>query len=307
MGTKRSPEKARKAKSPFKFTFGLDLDLDFDIGDFSLFDGGKKPSGEPQRDVRILRPSLDKREIFARANYDNARAFARQIDLSPGARTFAWLDGSFIFGDIPEALIVERRVGIKRLYICTLSMNQENVDGLKNCMILMGDELERLVLVFSGYQYSHEKFGLVPYMYQELDEPGNRVQIAFGRWHCKIMTLETVHGHTITIHGSANMRSSNAIEQIMVEVDNRELHDCNAAIMDRIAERFGTINHGATYARLKPVEGREAWEIFAGGEQTWRADRQEEEAAAAEAEADGVPDGNILPRRTGESQKTIPR
>ena len=34
----------------------------------------------------------------------------------------------------------------------------------------MGDDLERMVLVFSGYQYSHEKYNLIPYMYEELDD-----------------------------------------------------------------------------------------------------------------------------------------
>ena len=132
-------------------------------------------------------------------------------------------------------------------------------------MLLMGEDLERVVLVFSGYQYSHEKYDLVPYMYRELDDATNRVQIAFGRWHAKLITLETVHGHTITIHGSANLRSSNSIEQIMVEVDDRELHDFNAGLMDRIAERFGTINHAAPWTALKAMPHREAWEIVTEG------------------------------------------
>ena len=287
MGKNKARKKPGGQDSPFKFGFGIDFDLDFDIGDFRLFDSGK-PSGEPQRDVRILRPSLDRKDVFHKAAFENARAFARQIDLSSGARTFAWLNGGFIFGDIAEALVVERKVGIKRLYISTLSISQENIDSLKNIMLIMGDELERLTLVFSGYQYSHEKYGLVPYMYQELDEPGNRVQIAFGRWHCKIMTIETVHGHTITIHGSANMRSSNSIEQIMVEMDNRELHDFNAAIMDDIASRFGTINHGAEYSKLKPIEGQEAWEIFAGGAEKWHQDQQAAEAGEDRAAGDAT-------------------
>ena len=150
-------------------------------------------------------------------------------------------------------------------------------------MMLMGNELERLVLVFSGYQYSHEKYNLVPYMYQELDDPQNRVQIAFGRWHCKLITLETVKGHTITVHGSANLRSSNSIEQIMVEVDDRPLHDFNAGIMEDVAARFGTINAEAPYSKLKAIPEREAWEVC----QSWQADPQ---ATQAQGEAEAAPE-----------------
>lgn len=286
----RSTREQREKKNPFAFNFdfapALDLELDFDLSDFQIVEDRKK-GGEKQENVRIMRPRIEKRDITMRAAYENAEAFVKQIDLTPGARTFAWVNGNFIFGDIVEALITQRRVGIKKLYICSLSFSQENIDSLKNVMILMGNLLDRLVLVFSGYQYSHEKYSLVPYMYRELDDPENRVQIAFGRWHAKLITMETIHGHTITIHGSANMRSSNSIEQIMVEVNNRELHDFNAAIMDDIAARFGTINHAAGYAKLKPVDGREAWEIIKENtgedERSWRADQQgAAEAAGAE-------------------------
>ena len=296
MGAKRSPNEARGKKKAVKpivnLNLGIDLELDFDAEDFDLLEGGekKRPTGEKQRNVRILRPALEKKELTTRAAYENAEAFARQIDLSPGARTFAWVSGNFIFGDVIEALVTARRVGIRRLYICSLSISQENIDSLKNVMLLMGDELERLVLVFSGYQYSHEKYNLVPYMYSELDDPMNRVQIAFGRWHAKLITMETVTGRTITIHGSANLRSSNSVEQIMVEVDNQALHDFNASIMEDIARRFGTINTGAEYTKLKPIEAREAWEIFAGEDRTsWHQDQQ------GAGDAQGAPPSGATP------------
>ena len=272
MAEKRSPNEARrakKAKKPvFKLDLGLDLglELDFDADDFDLIDDSKpRDRGKPQRDVRILKPSLDASGLFERATYENAEAFARQIDLTPGSRTYAMVSGSFVFGDVVEALITARNVGVKRLYICSLSYNQENVDSLKNVMMLMGDALERVVLVFSAFQYSHQKYGMVPYLYRELDDEKNRVQIVFGRWHAKIITMETVLGHTITIHGSANLCSSNCIEQIATEIDNRELHDFNAGLMDRVAERFGTINHEAEYSRLRAMPQKEAWELTEGG------------------------------------------
>lgn len=285
MAKNQSPKKARRAAKPiFDLDLGLNLELDFDLDDFDDAPEAeeKRPRGKRQRDVRILRPRLDKTQLTQTVAYENAEAFARQIDLTPGARTFAWVSGSFVFGDIVEALITARKVGIRRLYIASLSFSQENVDSLKNVTLLMGDELERLVLVLSGYQYSHEKYGLVPYMYQELDDGSGRFDVAFGGWHCKVITMETVTGHTITIHGSANLRSSNSIEQIMVKIDDRELHDYNAGLLEAIVRRFGTINHDAPYTQLKRIEGKEAWEVAT----QWQADQSEEDSGAPEAAED---------------------
>lgn len=256
----KSQKKPRGAAPIFKLDLGLDLGLDFDVSDFDTEDE-KRSRGKRQKDARVLRPRLDLAALTQAVAYENAEAFARQISLEPGARTFAWVSGNFIFGDIVEALITARRVGVKRLYVASLSFSQENIDSLRNVQLLMGDQLERLVLVLSGYQYSHEKYNLVPYMYEQLDDGSDRFDVAFGGWHAKIITLETIHGHTVTIHGSANLRSSKSIEQIMVEVDDRELHDFNAQIMERIVRKFGTINHDAPFSKFKRIEGKEAWEL----------------------------------------------
>lgn len=260
----------------------IDFDLDFDLSDFQLLDRLTENMGEvPEPQGRILQPRVDKDEILHKVMFENAEAFAEQISLDPGVRTFAWVSGSFIFGDIVEALVTRRHVGVRRLYIATLSMSQENIDSLKNVMLLMGDDLKKLVLVISGYQYSHEKFNLVPYMYDELDDGTDRVQIAFGGYHAKIIAIETVLGNTLVIHGSANLRSSNSIEQIMVE-QSRELFDFNAGIMDGIAERFGTINHKAERHKLHRLEGQEAWqaalEYAKARDEAWRAEALEAEA-----------------------------
>lgn len=242
--------------------FEFDFDLDFDLGDFDLVGIGEDSA--PQENVRILKPRIDASEISTETLFENAEEFAQQIDLTPGSCTFAWVSGTFIFGDVIEALLTRRNVGIKKLYITTLSLSQENIDSLKNVMIYMGEDLERLVVVMSGYQYSHEKFGLVPYMYDQLDDGSNRTQIAFGRWHNKIITMETMLGHTITMHGSANLRSSNSIEQVMVEIDNRELHDFNVGIIKHIAEHFGTINYNAPKTDLHYFQGWESWDLTKG-------------------------------------------
>lgn len=252
----------------FDFSSAVDFEIDFSLDDFDREDDSgfmdafdMSPDPEAQELVRILKPSIDVASVSHYVQFDNAVEFAKQVDLTPGSRTFAWVSGNFIFGDIPEALVNARNVGIKKMWITSLSFSAENIDSIKNIMLTMGDELDELVLIFSGYQYSHEKFNLVPYMYSELDTDKNILQIAFGGWHAKIIEIETSSGHTISMHGSANLRSSNSVEQVMIEIDNHDLHEFNRDIMRDIAKRFGTINHKAPVQRLKRIEGRQAWEL----------------------------------------------
>ncbi|MBQ3326507.1 MAG: hypothetical protein IJG86_01815 [Clostridia bacterium] len=239
----------------------VDAELDFDLSDFQIFDtdgGGFLDESKAQK--RILQPRIDVRDISHKVLFESAEKFAQQIDLRENARTFAWVSGNFIFGDIIEALVMKRDMFPKNIFICSLSISQENIDSLKN-IILMCPELERLTIVLSGYFYSHEKYGLVPYMYQELDDDSNKVQIAFGGYHAKVIAIETIYGNTLTIHGSANLRSSNSIEQVMVE-RGRDLYEFNAAIIEEIATKFGTINYNAPSNKIKRIEGNEAWRVI---------------------------------------------
>lgn len=239
----------------------IDAELDFDLSDFQIFDntgGGFFDESKTQK--RILQPRIDVKDISHKVLYESAEKFAQQIDLRENARTFAWVSGNFIFGDIIEALVTTRNMRPRKIHICSLSISQENIDSLKNVMLLC-PELESLTIVLSGYFYSHEKYSLVPYMYQELDDDHNKVQIAFGGYHAKVIAIETAYGNTVTIHGSANLRSSNSIEQVMVE-RGRDLYEFNAAIIEEIASKFGTINHNAPRNQYKRIEGMEAWKTI---------------------------------------------
>lgn len=212
-----------------------DFELDFDLDDFA-------PSiMEDKRPTRIMKPRIDLQAIRHHVAFTNAEEFVQKIDLSPGARTFAWLNGNFVFGDILEALIMERNVLPKNIYLSTLSISQENIDSLHN-IITHTPGFEHLYMLVSGYFYSHEKFGLIPYLYDQLDVC-DKTQIAFGNYHGKIMAIETQRGNTLVIHGSANLRSSNSIEQIMVECNDDELFQFNASIIRDLCNKFGVINH----------------------------------------------------------------
>lgn len=227
-----------------------DFELDFDLDDFNL-------SGEAEENVRVMRPRLDENSVRREVTFENARAFANQIELTPGARTFAFVSGAFVFGDLPEALAYERGVSIKRLYVATLSISQENIDSFHNLLKFGGVEDMRLLI--SGYFYSHEKFGLVPYLYDQLDVD-EKLQVAFGNYHQKIIAIETQSGNTIVLHGSANLRSSSSIEQVMCEVNNAELYDFVAAYIKHQTEAYKTINHGVKARRISTKEQKALWQ-----------------------------------------------
>ncbi len=149
-------------------------DLDFDLGDFDFEDR------EPDTRTRILQPRIDPGILTQTVHFDHALELAEKIDLSGQTRTFAWVSGAFIFGDILEALWRIRGIDIKDLSIASLSISEENVDSWAG--LLQQANIEKFNLVCSAYFYSLYKFDLVPYLYQQI---GNYplVVIAFVAYH----------------------------------------------------------------------------------------------------------------------------
>lgn len=188
-----------------------------------------------------------------RVKYDNADKFAQEIGPIPeGFRAFALLDGKFIFGDFIEALIVKNNWLCEELTISTLSMSQDNVDSLAN--LVNGGFLRQLNLIVSHYYFANERAGLMPYLYEKLDV-GDVLQVAVASVHTKIAMIRTACGKKITIHGSANLRTSSNIEQIVIE-HTPGLFDFCAEIHHGIIEAHKTIN--------KPVRRTALWAAVLG-------------------------------------------
>ena len=183
-----------------------------------------------------------------RIKYDNAKQLAKDIGTVPdGFRAFVILNGNFIFGDLIEAMVVNNNWLCEEITISTLSMSQDNIDSLKN--LLKGGYVNNLNLIVSHYYFATERNSLMPYMYETLDVD-DKFQVAVASVHTKICMIRTSCGKKIVIHGSANMRSSSNIEQIVIE-NSPELFDFSAEIHHAIIERHKTIN--------KPVRRNELW------------------------------------------------
>jgi len=220
-----------------EFEFGDDNDLDeLDYG-FDM-DGDKKRYVNPGRKKIVSKP----------VKYRNALNLAKQIgDIKPDDRYFCLLDGNFIQGDFIEAWIIHNQWNVTEMTISTLSLSENNVDSLGN--LFYGDYLQKLNIIVSEYFFAHERHNLVPYMYKELDQ-NNAFQLAVARVHTKICLIKTECGKEILIHGSANLRTSKNVEQIMIECDP-ELYEFNNSWHNEIIERYATIK--------KTIGARDLW------------------------------------------------
>ena len=237
----------------------LDFELpDFDgLGDLDFSLDGFDVLGEPDG-ITTRTMSKPKYRIPQKVTYEHAREFARDIAFERGMSCFAIVSGNFIFGDFVEALADMGKIDVRSMTIQTLSMSEENIDSLVN--IIETCDVERVTVVLSDYWYSHERRELVPYLHDELTRDGMETRIAYASCHTKIWNIETWGGNKLTIHGSANMRSSRNIEQIQIDQCD-ELYDFVEEFTDRIVEKYAVVNEGAK--RPRSLRGENLWQAVA--------------------------------------------
>jgi len=220
-----------------KDAWGVDAD-DFDF-DISKLDATKGDDGIGC--PRYLLPKVYEQTVKEPVLYERALDFAKGFEFEQGYRAMCFVSGNFVFGDILEALVDLRKVDLSKVTIQTLSLSQESIDSLWN-VCDMSPHLTSLRLCIGGYFWAHEHHpgGLVPYLYQELDQ-GGVLDVAFAAIHTKIISIETMRGNHIVLHGSANLRSSRSIEQFAVECDDA-LYECVEDFADRIFASYSVID-----------------------------------------------------------------
>lgn len=209
-----------------------DFNIEFDLSNFSEIE----INIDIDTNQRYCKPAMSRSK---NVKYKNAKELAKEIQIKQNERYFCIIDGSFIFGDFIEAFIYERAMKVKELTLSTLSMSQENIDSFYNLM--KNGYIEKLNIIVSDFFYSHERHNLVKYMYDKLDI-NDRFQLSVCRTHTKICIFETEMngGRKYVIHGSANLRSSDNIEQFMIE-ENSELYDFNFDFHKKIIDNFATV------------------------------------------------------------------
>lgn len=218
-----------------------EMDLEFDISAFDCdFDLDDKI------ETGFCKPKVLKQKHIA---YDKAVKLAEDIELEKNANYYAIVSGNFIFGDLLEALILNKKLSVKNLFISTLSMSENNIDSLVN--IMQSGQVEKLHLLVSSYFFAHERHNLIPYIHEELDNKEWSFLFCVAGSHTKLCLIELTNGLKITIHGSANMRSSGNIEQIAI-TENEELYEFNKIFLEKIEENY-LIN------KKSELRGNELW------------------------------------------------
>lgn len=212
----------------------LNLNFDVEIKDFQEIE--IDINLEECLNQRYCKPAMT---MAKNVKYKNAAKLSKSIEIKQNERYYCIIDGSFIFGDFIEAFIYDRNMNVKELTLSTLSMSQENIDSFYN--LIKKGYIEKLNIIVSDFFYSHERNNLVKYMYDKLDFE-DRFQLSVCRTHTKICMFETEMngGRKYVIHGSANLRSSDNIEQFMIE-ENSELYDFNYIFHKKIIDKFATV------------------------------------------------------------------
>lgn len=153
-----------------------DFNEDFDI---SGFDFGNLDAPEfdldtldilgddDREETRYSKPRAHNPHRMSFVLYNNAEKLAANLKLGKGERADAIIGGDFIFGDFIEAYITTHDIGCRKLTISTLSLNQNNVDSLRN--LIDGGYVSELNLIVSVYFWSNERRVLIPYIYEKLD------------------------------------------------------------------------------------------------------------------------------------------
>jgi hypothetical protein len=221
----------------------LDLEFDINIDDYDLdFDN------DFNLESRIIKPPLYKETKEYNLKYKYAQEIVENLgNLKEKDRYYVIVDGSFIFGDLIESLIIDKKYHVKSMTVSTLSLSENNIDSF--ALLLNNGFVDELNLIISAYFFSHERSNLIDYAYKELDK-NNKFQLAVAGSHCKICIFETICGKHIVIHGSANLRSSGNIEQIEIE-NNKTLYNFNKEYQDNIINYYKTIN--------KPIRSQKLW------------------------------------------------
>jgi hypothetical protein len=199
--------------------------LDFDISDFLITDDEQLEFNLEDFDLKdieengengFIKPVFNKKPI--KVDYENAVSLARKVKLFKGEQLHSIVTGSFIFVDFIEALLTEKNVSCEEMYISTLGMSQGNADSLAG--LFETGHLKKLSLTISNYFYSHERNGLIKYMYDIFK--GKAFDLIVFRNHTKIVLMK-IDELRLVITGSANLRSSNCIEQFIIQ-ESEELY-----------------------------------------------------------------------------------
>jgi hypothetical protein len=158
-----------------------------------------------------------RRGIRALIKPENALPIIGLLPECPDDRTHVVLRGDFVLCDLIPA-IIDARGRCPHLHVATLGLSSANADQIVR-LIGMG-KLGAASLVVSHYFAKVDKLTTFRDVAARLE---GIATLRVTRNHCKVICLPTESGDSFVIEGSANLRSSDNIEQIVITNDPETL------------------------------------------------------------------------------------
>lgn len=147
---------------------------------------------------------------------DNARCVLEHLP-EPGGRTHCILRGDFVLCDLIPA-IIQHRGRCEELFIATLGLSVANADTL--AILQERGQVGTITLVCSHYFAQVDKTTTFRDVKNRLQ---GKASIIVTRSHAKVIGLPTAAGDHFVIEGSANLRSSDNTEQVVIFNDAETL------------------------------------------------------------------------------------
>lgn len=210
-----------------------DIALDTDLeAAASLLD---QPRPEPQFAIgrnlfhaRKAEITATRRGIKALIRPENARAVLDHLPVGADDRTHCVLRGDFVLCDLIPAILAVRGAG-GHVRIATLGMSIANADSL--AQLVEHGRVAALTIVVSQYFQQIDKATT----FREVEgRLAGVARLVITRSHAKVILLPTARGDHYSIEGSANLRSSDHLEQMLI-LNDQATHDFHAAWIDQLA------------------------------------------------------------------------
>ncbi|HQY89612.1 MAG TPA: hypothetical protein PK402_13245 [Tepidisphaeraceae bacterium] len=184
-------------------------------------------SVEIARDAKHVRPALNEKR--KRLNLLHIANAANHLDGLPEENE-SWhliVKGNYPQWALVPAILKLADTPIRRLYLVTLGFSRANGNELLD--LIDADQIENVTALVSCYFKAQDKAIYEP-IHAGLTQRGQRMLAM--RTHAKIILAQT-DKHSLSIEGSANLRSCRNIEQFTI-VNDRALFDFHAGWIDEV-------------------------------------------------------------------------
>lgn len=161
---------------------------------------------------------------------ENALEVLPHLPADPDERTHAVLRGDFVLCDLIPAIIREHG-RCPQLHIATLGMSSANADALAS--LHHAGLIGEITICCSLYFRQVDRLSTYREVAARLE---GIAKIIVARNHAKVICLPTESGDHFVIEGSANLRSSDNLEQIAI-FNDAELIAFHRAWMAELEER----------------------------------------------------------------------